>query len=38
MMTTRIALVRLGSARSLTRLEPEGPFAEIGINKTRNPV
>ncbi len=38
MKTTRIALVRLGSARALTLLEPEGPFAEIGLAKTRNPV
>ncbi|CAM3014038.1 hypothetical protein BRDI103020_13500 [Brevundimonas diminuta] len=38
MKTTRIALVRLGSARALTQLEPEGPFAEIGLAKTRNPV
>ena len=30
MKTTRIALVRLGSARALTQLEPEGRFAEIG--------
>lgn len=38
MKTTRIALVRLGSAHALTQLEPFGPFAEIGLGRTRDPV
>lgn len=38
MRTTRIALVRLGSARDLTRLEPTGDFVELGANRSRIPV
>lgn len=38
MKTTRIALVRLGSARALTQLEPFGPYAEIGLGRTKDPV
>lgn len=38
MKTTRIALVRLGSARALTQLEPEGPYAELGVNRSKTPI
>jgi len=38
MKTTTIALVRIGSVRALTQLEPEGPFAEIGVNRSKTPV
>lgn len=38
MKTTRIALVRLGSVRALTQLEPEGPFAELGVDRSRTPI
>jgi len=38
MKTTRIARVRLGSARALTQLEPEGPYAELGVNRSKTPI
>ncbi len=38
MKTTRIALVRLGSARTLTQLEPFGTYAEIGLGRSKDPV
>ena len=38
MKTSKIALVRIGSARVLTQLQPEGPFAEIGVNRSKTPV
>lgn len=38
MKTSKIALVRLGSARALTQLEPFGPYAEIGLGRTKDPV
>ena len=38
MKTTRIALVRLGSARALTHLDPDGPVADIGLGRTKKPV
>lgn len=38
MTTTRIAPVRLGRARDLTRLEPEGPYAELGVNRSKTPI
>lgn len=38
MMQTRLTLTRLGSARELTRHEPDGDFAEIGVMRSRTPV
>jgi hypothetical protein len=38
MKTLAIALIRLGSARALTQLEPDGPFVEIGLARSRTPV
>lgn len=38
MKTTMIALVRLGSARALTQTQPEGPFIEAGLARSRTPV
>ncbi len=38
MTTSKIALVRIGSARALTQLEPQGPYAEIGVNRSKTPV
>lgn len=38
MKTTKIALIRLGSARALTQLEVDGPFAEIGLGRSKTPI
>ncbi len=38
MTKTPLTLVRLGSARRLTQAEPIGPFAEIGLMRSRTPV
>jgi len=38
MTTTRLTLTRLGSAHDLTRHEPIGDFAEIGVMRSRTPV
>lgn len=38
MIKTTLTLVRLGSARRLTQLEPNGPYAELGIMRSRTPV
>jgi len=38
MKTSKIALVRIGSARALTQLELVGPFAEIGLGRSKTPV
>lgn len=38
MTTTRIAFVRLGSARDLTRLEPTGDYAELGVARSKIPI
>ncbi len=38
MKTTTISLVRLGSARALTQLEPTGSFAELGVARSKNPI
>lgn len=38
MKTTKIALVRIGGARALTQLEPQGPYAEFGVNRSKTPI
>lgn len=38
MMQNRLTLTRLGSARDLTRHEPIGDFAEIGVMRSKTPV
>lgn len=38
MTRSRIALVRIGNARVLTQAQPEGPFAEVGIFRSKTPV
>ncbi len=38
MTLNRLTLARLGSARTLTCAEPEGPWAEIGMMRSRVPV
>lgn len=38
MKTTTIALIRIGSAKALTQLQPDGPFAEIGLGRSKTPV
>lgn len=38
MKTTRLTLTRVGRARDLTRHEPDGDFAEIGVMRSKTPV
>lgn len=38
MTKTTLTLVRLGSAWRLTQLEPQGPYAELGVMHSRTPV
>ena len=38
MSTTKTTLVRLGSARRLTRQETSGPYAEIGLMRSKTPI
>jgi len=38
MTSIRLTLTRVGSARELTRHEPDGDFAEIGVMRSRTPV
>lgn len=38
MTKTKLTLVRLGSARRLTQTEVEGPFAEIGVMRSKTPL
>lgn len=38
MPTPRLNLVRIGEARRLTRAEVQGPYAEIGVMRSRTPL
>lgn len=38
MKTPTLTLIRLGAARTLTRHEVEGDWAEIGVMRSRTPV
>lgn len=38
MPTSRPTLVRIGDARRLTRAEVQGPYAEIGLMRSRTPL
>lgn len=38
MTRPQLTLVRMGSARCLTRTEVEGPFAEIGVMRSKTPL
>ena len=35
MTRSSIALVRIGNARALTQAQPDGPFAEVGLLRTK---
>jgi len=36
-MITTLRLIRLGSARALTRAEEDGPYEEVGLFRTKIP-
>lgn len=38
MTPIRLILTRLGSAHRLTRQENGGPFAELGMTRSRTPI
>ena len=38
MSRSKLTLVRIGEARLLTRAEVQGPYAEIGVMRSRTPL